>query len=207
MIKKGSNMENLKDEILENYFLKNSNSIYARNYRKAKKTEQDRVKCQDAFLCFLDKNLSAANYSRAIRYVNELFKKSNNIMDIWNQIFYFTGLEKKKCYFNRVDFMESNITKYRELAKILFVFIIKQGKELNDFADIVNDSGGMFELIVGMKTDMIPIDEISKILQFDVNSNKGEEFENRIGEIILDERNNNECIKKLVEEVFREYGI
>ena len=99
-------MEDLQNEILENYFLKNSNSIYVRNCKKVKKIEQDRVKCQDAFLCFLERNLSTVNYSRAVEYVNELFKKSNNIMNIWNQTFYFAGLEKCRLVKHMSHFFE-----------------------------------------------------------------------------------------------------
>lgn len=204
MIKKARNMGNLKDEILENYFLKNSNSIYAKNYRKVKKVELDRVKCQEAFLDFLEKNLSAANYSRAIRYVNELFKKSNNIMNIWNQTFYFNGL--KKNYFNKVGMMENDIAKYRELAKILFAFIIRQRKEINEFVDKVNDIDCMFELAVGIKTTKVPLNDISKILQLDVDSDEADEFEEKIGHIIFG-KNNDEYIENLVEKLFQEYGI
>lgn len=102
--------------------------------------------------------------------------------------------------------MKDNITKYRELAKILFAFIIRQDKEINDLIDKIGDIKGAFDLTVGISADMIPIDEISKILQLDVDSKEADKLEDKVGEIISDE-NNDEYIEYLVEGLFQEYGI
>lgn len=93
-------MEDLKGEILEGHYLKKSSNIYVRNYRKVKKVERGKIKCQEAFLCFLEKNLSLVNYEKAFRYVNDLSQKSNDITSIWNHIFYFAGLENKEKLFS-----------------------------------------------------------------------------------------------------------
>lgn len=181
MMKKGGNMKNLK------------------------KVENDREKCKDAFLHFLEKNLSTVNYKRSIRYVNDLFKKSNEIMEIWNQKFYFDGLENKKDYFQiEVKLIEKNELKYKELAKSFFVLLVKQARNMIDFTDKLNNMKSIFDITIGIDGEILPVEEIFKILELTDNEDRNKICD-KLHDIVYDKENGS--IEDAIESILKEYSL
>lgn len=93
----GENRDKIKElgkEIIENIFAKRSSDIYTLNEDdELKIAERDKIRCQDALLCFLKENLPPASYDIAFDYINSLSEKENALTGIWNQRFYMVGFK------------------------------------------------------------------------------------------------------------------
>ncbi len=196
-------MKNRENKTFDQIYMEKSNKIYVEKKTNELITkEKEVITCQKMFLNFLENNLLHVKYQRAAQYLNLFSEKKNDMATLWYKQFYFCGLED--CDKIEVKFIENS--KYRDLTKALFIFIIKQMKQLNNFAEQINDIECMFEIIVGIRTDVLPINEISKILHLDIDSGEDEDFADKIRDIIENE-NNDEHIENLVEELFNKYSL
>lgn len=196
-------MRNHESKTFNQIYMEKSNQIYTEKQTNELITkEKEVIQCQKMFLNFLQNNLSPVKYQRATQYLNLFSEKKNDMATLWYKQFYFGGLED--CDKIEIKFIQNS--KYRNLTKALLIFIIKQMKQLNNFAEQINDLEGMFEIIVGIRTEVLPINDISKILQLDISSGEDEEFEDKIRDIIRNE-NNDHYIEKSVEKLFNKYNL
>ena len=78
-------------------FEKRIDEIYELYYEgEIKKQERERIKIENEFLHFIKQSVTEEEYEKIWNYIEKISSKTNNITNLWNKQFYYSGFKDSK---------------------------------------------------------------------------------------------------------------